>query len=269
MFKNITIGQYYPASSPLHRLDARLKIIFTIAYIALLFTVNNIFSYIMAAIFMVLLVLISKIPVRFIIKCVKPVLWILIITAVIDLFAVPGESAAVLPVFHLTITREGIYTAITLSARLLFLMTGASLLTLTTPPITLTDALESLMKPLGFFKVPTRDIAMMMSIAIRFIPTFAEEADKIRKAQISRGLDFGEGGIIKRAKATVSILIPLFIGAFRRADELATAMDARCYGGKTRTRLNELHLTGFDALGLTVFVFCALILLAAEFVIEF
>lgn len=269
MFKNITIGQYYPASSPLHRLDARLKIIFTIAYIALLFTVNSVASYIIAAVFTVLLVLISKIPIRFLLKYVKPVLWILIITALIDLFAVPGDAIAVLPLFHLMITREGVFTAVTLSARLLFLMTGASLLTLTTPPITLTDALESLMKPLGFFKVPTRDIAMMMSISIRFIPTFAEEADKIRKAQISRGADFGDGGIIKRAKITVSILIPLFVGAFRRADELATAMDARCYGGKNRTRLNELHLTGYDAVCLTVFIFCALILLTAEFVIEF
>ncbi len=269
MFKDITIGQYYPAPSPLHRLDARLKIIFTIVFTALMFTLKNTASYAAAVIITVSLVLISKVPVRLVAKCVKPAFWILIITAVIDLFAVPGNVIAKIPVFQLTITSEGVYTAVTLSVRLLLLMTGASLLTLTTPPITLTDALESLMKPLGVLRVPTRDIAMMMSVAIRFIPTFAEETDKIKKAQISRGADFGEGSLIKRAKATVSVFIPLFVSAFRRADALATAMDARCYGGKTRTRLNELHLTRRDAWYFAVFVFCILILLAAEFVIEF
>lgn len=269
MFKDIIIGQYLPGKSPLHRLDPRIKIILTIAYLALIFAADKWSSYIIAAVYTSTIVIVSGIPFRFIFKGIRPVLWILLFTAVINIFAVPGQVVAAFPVFKLTVTREGIITAALISVRLILIVTAASLLTLTTPPLSLTDGIERLLRPLEKIRVPVRDIAMMMTIAIRFIPTLSEEAEKIKKAQLSRGADFESGGIIKRAKAMLPIIIPLFLSAFRRADALAEAMDARCYGGKARTRMRELKLTSLDAAAVIIFAVCAAVLLAAEFVIEF
>lgn len=264
MLNNITAGQYVSGDSVIHALDARVKTVLTAAYLAFIFLADNTASYAAEAVFTAALVIISRIPVRYFIKSLKPVMWILVIMAVINLFTGKGETLISLP-FSLTITKEGVFTAAAVSARLILLVIAASLLTLTTPPLMLTDAIESLLKPLEKIRVPARDIAMMMSVAIRFIPVFSEEADRIKKAQTSRGADFESGNIIKRAKAMLPVFIPLFVSAIRRADMLAEAMDARCYGGKVRTRMKEMKLSARDAAAIAVFILFA----AAEFAIEF
>lgn len=268
MFNDIIIGQYIAGSSPLHRLDARVKILLTVAYLAVVFMADTAVSYAIASAFTVMLVIISDIPVKAILKGLRPVLWILLFMAVINLFTVKGETLVSLP-FYLTITREGAKTAAATSIRLVLLVVGASLLMLTTSPISLTDGIERLLRPLEKIKVPAHDIAMMMSIAIRFIPVFSEEADRIKKAQTARGADFKSGNIINRAKAMLPIFVPLFISAFRRANNLAEAMDARCYRSKGRTSVREVRLTAYDAAAIAVFIAFAAILTAAEFVIEF
>lgn len=252
MFRDIVIGQYVSGSSPLHRLDARVKLILTIAYIALVFMADTWAASAVAVVFTASLVMISQIPLRFIFKGLKPVLWILVFTALINIFVSSDISAAAY-----------------VSVRLILIVVSASLLTLTTPPLSLTDGIERLLSPLEKVKVPARDIAMMMSVAIRFIPTFSEEAQKIRKAQLSRGADFESGNLIARARALTPLIIPLFMSAIRRADALAEAMDARCYGKGGRTRLRELKITRLDILAVTVFIIGAAALLATEFVIEF
>lgn len=251
MLKNITIGQYYKTCSPLHSLDARVKIILTIAYLAVVFIIKSGVSYAVAAVFTVVVMAVSKVPMRYFLRGLRPVLWILLFMAAINLFTI------------------GIETAVFISARLILLVLGASILTLTTPPLSLTDGIESLLLPLEAIKVPAHDIAMMMSIAIRFIPVFSEEADRIKKAQSARGADFESGGIIKRSKAMFPIFVPLFVSAFRRADMLGEAMDARCYCGKVRTRMKEQKIKQSDILAAAIFIAFAAALLTAEFVFEF
>ncbi|MGN0108272.1 MAG: energy-coupling factor transporter transmembrane component T family protein, partial [Hominilimicola sp.] len=233
MLKDITIGQFIPGNSPLHKIHPPVKIILTILYITVLFLIDKPVSYIIFTVYTVTLVFISSVPLKVLLRGVKPMLWIFIFTAVLNVFMTPGETIWSLPIFHFTlkITKEGLTAGVTMAVRLLYLIIGTSLLTLTTSPLQLTDGIEKLLKPFRKIKVPSHEIAMMMTIAIRFIPTLAEETDKIKKAQTARGADFETGNIIKRAKAMLPLLIPLFISAFRRADELATAMEARCYNG--------------------------------------
>lgn len=268
MFKDIIIGQYVAGKSPLHRIVPPFKIILTILYIVLLFIINNPVSYVIFTVYVVSLIIISSVPIKMILKGLRPMMWILVLTAIMNLLMTPGESVFAIPVFAWTvnITKEGIVAGAVMIVRLLYLIIGTSFLTLTTSPLQLTDGIEKLLKPLNKIKVPSHEIAMMMTIAIRFIPTLAEETDKIMKAQTARGADFETGNIIKRAKAMLPLLIPLFISAFRRADELATAMEARCYrGGVNRTKMKESHITTFDLKVGAVFVIAAAALLFAEF----
>ena len=269
MFKDITIGQYIPGKSPLHRMFPALKIIFTVLYIVVLFLLDKPISYVVFTAYTAALVMISGVSVKIILKGMRPVLWILIFTALINLFMTPGEVVWSMPVwrFTLKITREGLVQGATMTVRLFYLITGTSLLTLTTSPLQLTDGIEKLLKPFNKLKVPSYEIAMMMTIALRFIPTLAEETDKIMKAQTARGADFETGNIIRRAKAMVPLLVPLFVSAFRRADELATAMEARCYnGGEGRTRMKESRMIKLDAAAIAVFALCAALVLTVEYV---
>lgn len=250
MLKDITIGQYIDTGSFLHKTDARIKIILTIFYMITLFVIKGFAAYAAFTVFTVFAVILSKIPLKFILKGLKPMLFILIFTIVLNIFMIPGEPVFSLNVFgwfNLSISYEGLTSAAFMAIRIVYLVVGTSLLTLTTTPLMLTDGIETLLKPLEKIKVPAHEIAMMMTIAIRFIPTLAEETDKIIKAQKARGADFESGNIIRRAKAMIPILVPLFVSAFRRADDLATAMDSRCYrGGKNRTRMKQLKITKND-----------------------
>lgn len=267
MFKDIILGQYVPGKSPLHRMDPRIKIILTLLYILTLFVVNSAAAYIVFTVYTVSLVLMSGVPIKMIIKGIRPMLWIFIFTAVINLFMTPGETLWSVPIFRFTlkITQEGLNSAVLMIVRLLYLVIGTSLLTLTTSPLQLTDGIENLLKPLRKIKVPSHEIAMMMTIALRFIPTLADETDKIMKAQTARGADFETGNILRRAKAMIPLLVPLFVSAFRRADELATAMEARCYrGGDNRTKMKESRMTILDLKAGIVFVVGAALLAGAE-----
>jgi energy-coupling factor transport system permease protein len=260
MLKDITIGQYFPGDTIIHRLDPRVKIIIISLFIASLFFINTFIPYIFIVGFILLVVKISGVPLKFILKGIKPLLFIILITFSINIFMTKGEVLYELG--PLTITKEGIYLATFMALRLIFLITGTSLLTLTTSPIALTDGIEKLLSPFKRIGLPAHELAMMMTIALRFIPTLLEETDKIMKAQMARGADFESGNILSRAKNLVPLLVPLFINAFRRADELATAMEARCYrGGDNRTRLNELKLKNLDIVSLiSMTVFFGLII---------
>ena len=271
MFKDILVGQYVPGKSPIHKLNPMLKIILVIFYISALFYIDKPISYAIFTVYTVFLIFISKIPFKMILRGVKPMLWIFIITAVLNLFMTPGDTAVSIPVFglNITITNEGIKSSIKIIVRLLYLVMGTSLLTLTTSPLQLTDGIEKLLKPLKIIKVPSHEIAMMMTIAIRFIPTLSEETDKIIKAQTARGADFETGNIMKRAKAMIPLIVPLFVSVFRRADDLATAMDARCYnGGKNRTKMKESKINALDIKIAAIFVTAVAILIMAELFIE-
>lgn len=247
MLRDITIGQYFPADTIIHRLDPRTKILITTMFIASLFFIKSFYPYLFILAFIMLTVKLSKVPFRYVLKGLKPLMLIILITFVINIFMTKGE--VLFSIGPLDVTKEGIRQAVFMALRLIFLITGTSLLTLTTSPISLTDGIEKLMSPLRRFRVPVHELAMMMTIALRFIPTLLEETDKIMKAQTARGADFESGNIVKRAKNLVPLLVPLFINAFRRADELAIAMEARCYrGGYNRTRLNELKFTKKDIL---------------------
>ena len=240
MIRDITLGQYYPGKSPIHRLDARTKIIATLLFIVELFVVNNFWGFLVAAAAMFAVIGVSKVPLKFIFRGLTAVFLIIIFTFVINLFMIDGRV-----LWHwkfLTITYEGLSRAFFMAVRLVLLIIGSSILTLCTKPIELTDGLEKLLKPLSKIGVPSHEIALMMTIALRFIPTLMEETDKIIKAQQARGADFESGNIVQRAKSLIPILIPLFISSFRIAQELALAMEARCYhGGDGRTRMNEIH----------------------------
>lgn len=261
MFKDITIGQYIAGKSVVHRLDARLKLILTLLFIIILFVITKPSSYFFITLATILVIFMTKIPLGYFLKGLKPMLFIIMFTVIINLFLTPGEILWKLDIFGWTmkITYEGVKMGLTILLRLTLLVCGTSLLTLTTSPIMLTDAIESVLSPLKVIKVPSHEIAMMMSIAIRFIPTIAEEADKIIKAQKARGADFESGNIIMRAKAMIPLLVPLFVSAFRRADELATAMDARCYhGGANRTRMKQMKLCKTDYMAI---IYCGLFVL--------
>lgn len=239
MIRDITLGQYYQADSVIHKLDPRVKLIATLVYIISLFVVKNYIGYAVCFIFLVAVIGLSKVPVKFMLKGMKAILFLLILTVIFNLFLTPGEELVSFWVF--TITKEGVKMAFTMAVRLSMLIVGSSVMTLTTTPNNLTDGLESVMKPLKKIKVPVHEIAMMMSIALRFIPILLEETDKIMKAQIARGADFESGNLIKKAKSMVPLLVPLFISAFRRANDLAMAMEARCYqGGEGRTKMKPL-----------------------------
>jgi len=267
MLKDITIGQFVDTGSPVHKLDPRTKIMLMLVYLVLLFCVESPLSYVVITLFASGVIFFSKIPVKLILKGLKPMLFIFVFTALINLFLTQGEvvwSWRVFSGWTVNITREGIKMSAIMCVRLIMLVVISSLLTLTTSPMSLTDGIEKLLRPLSKIKVPSHEIAMMMTIAIRFIPTLAEEADKIMKAQSARGADFESGSLIKRVKAMIPLLVPLFISAFRRADDLATAMDARCYhGGKNRTRMNEIKAGKRDFIAsLVMLLFVAVVLLA-------
>ena len=240
MLKDITLGQYYPVESPVHRLDPRVKILLTIAFIVGVFLAKSLLGFLPVIAFIVLAAYASHLPLKLLAKGLKPLRFILIFTFLLNLFFSPGDTVLV-HVWRIQITLEGLLTALRFSARLVFLVTGASLLTLTTPPVVLTDGLERVLGPLKVVHVPVHEISMMMSIALRFIPILLEETDKIMKAQIARGADFDNGNLIQKAKNMVPLLVPLFLSAFRRANDLAMAMEARCYrGGEGRTKMKPL-----------------------------
>ena len=248
MMKNITMGQYYPVDSWVHRLDPRTKILLTIAMIVAVFLVKSMVGYALILGFMYLVSKLSNIPFKMLVKGVKPLRFILILTFILNLFFNTGTTMLVEWGF-VKISYEGLSTAIHYSLRLVFLVLGTSLMTLTTSPIALSDGIEMLLSPLKVIKFPAHELAMMMSIALRFIPTLMEEADKIMKAQMARGADFESGNLLARAKAMVPLLVPLFVSAFRRAGDLAMAMESRCYhGGENRTRLRVLKITKNDYL---------------------
>ena len=240
MFKDITIGQYYPVDSLIHRLDPRTKLVFTFVYIILLFVINNVWGYMIASVLLITTIVLCKIPVKYIFNGLKAIILIILLTVILNLFMTPGKTVAVIG--PLKITEEGIRNSVFLAIRLIYLIVGTNIMTLTTSPIDLTDGMEQLMKYIPFVRRYAHEIAMMMSIALRFIPTLIEETDKIMQAQMARGADLDSGNLFKKAKALIPILIPLFVSAFHRADELATAMEARCYrGGQGRTRMKVLR----------------------------
>jgi energy-coupling factor transport system permease protein len=247
MIGNITLGQYYPGNSILHRADPRVKIILTLVFMVLIFLAESPAGYISITLFTLIAIAVSDIPLGFALKGVKSLTFIIVFIALINIFTVKGEKI-LFEYGIIKITLEGIATAVKMTLLLIILVVSASIMTLTTTPIMLTDGIEKLLQPFRVFKVPAHEIAMMMTIALRFIPTLMEETDKIMKAQAARGADFDTGNLIQKAKSFVPVLVPLFISAFRRADELATAMEARCYrGGEGRTRMRQLSLKRVDA----------------------
>lgn len=262
MIRDITIGQYYPADSPIHKIDARVKIVITLLYILSLFIIESFIGYAFVIASLAVIIKMSKVPFKFMVKGLKSLIFIIVFTAIINLFVTKGETP-LFTVWRFTVTLEGVYFAIKMCLRIVLLIIGSSILTLTTTPIKLTDGIESLLKPLSKVGVPAHDIAMMMTIALRFIPTLLDETDKIIKAQQARGADFDTGNLVNKAKALVPILVPLFISAFRRADELAMAMEARCYaGGGQRTRMNVMKITSIDYVASAVFVIYFAVLVA-------
>lgn len=248
MLKDITMGQYYPSDSMIHRLDPRMKIVLTVMMIVAVFMVHTLVGYGVILAFVYLITRLAKIPFKMLLKGLKPLRFILILTFLLNLFFSNGETVLVQWAF-ITITQEGLSQAVHYSLRLAFLVVGTSLLTLTTSPVSLADGLELLLSPLKRIHFPAHELSMMMTIALRFIPTLLEETDKIMKAQMARGADFESGNLLARAKAMVPLLVPLFVSAFRRAGDLAMAMEARCYhGGENRTRLRVLKITRNDYL---------------------
>lgn len=244
MLKDITIGQYYPADSIIHKLDPRVKLVGTILYIVSLFLFRN-WGYLLGALALVTVIKLSKVPVSFMVRGLRAVVFLLFLTCVFNMIFTPGEI--LFSVWKIKITREGLRLSGKLAVRLVFLIMGSSLMTLTTTPNQLTDAMESLMRPMKKVHMPVHEIAMMMSIALRFIPILMEETEKIQKAQMARGADFESGNLIQKIKAMVPLLVPLFISAFRRANDLALAMEARCYrGGEGRTQMKPLRYMGVD-----------------------
>lgn len=239
MLRDITLGQYYQTESVIHRLDPRVKLVTTICFIISLFIVDNWIGYLIAILFLALVIRLSRVPVKFMVRGMKSILFLLIVAGCFNLFLTPGE--VLVSFWKLKITKEGIFLASFMALRLILLIMGSSVMTLTTTPNQLTDGLEKLLGLLKHLRVPVHEIAMMMSIALRFIPILMEETDKIMKAQIARGADFESGNLIKKAKSLVPLLVPLFISAFRRANDLAMAMEARCYrGGEHRTKMKPL-----------------------------
>jgi len=261
MISDITLGQFFPGKSPIHRLDPRTKIILATVFIVAVFLASNPLAFATVALSTVILVIASGISFKVILKGIKPIIFVLIFTALINIFMTSGEGEPLLAFWVFKIYKEGIIRAVFMAVRVILLIIGTSvLLTYTTSPISLTDGIESLLSPLKKIRVPVHLFAMMMTIALRFIPTLIEETEKIMNAQKSRGADFSSGSIIKRAKALIPLLVPLFVSSFKRAEELATAMECRCYrGDKNRTKLVKLTYRGLDFLW---FFLCALFLAA-------
>lgn len=265
MIRDITIGQYYPANSVLHKLDPRVKLFATVIYIVALFSFKGILGLALITGFLYAVIKLSKVPFKFMVKGLKAIVVLVVITSVFNLFATPGDI-----VFwkwgSLQITDTGIINSVLMTIRLVYLIIGTSLMTLTTTPNQLTDGLETALKPLNKINVPVHSIAMMMSIALRFIPILIEETDKIMKAQMARGADFENGNLIQKAKAMVPLLVPLFVSAFRRAEDLAMAMEARCYnGGEGRTKMKPLKYEARDRVAyLVVVLFLVAVIVAAR-----
>ncbi|MGL5260531.1 MAG: energy-coupling factor transporter transmembrane component T family protein [Lachnospiraceae bacterium] len=254
MLRDITLGQYYQTDSVLHRMDPRVKLVATIVYMISLFLVGNIWGYIFAGLFLAFVIKVSKVPFQFMVRGMKAIVLLLLLTVCFNLFFTPGE--VIFSIWKLNLTKEGIQSASMMAVRLCFLIIGSSVMTLTTTPNHLTDGLESLLGPLKKIKVPVHEISMMMSIALRFIPILLEETDKIMKAQIARGAEFESKNLMKKAKALVPLLVPLFISAFRRANDLAMAMEARCYrGGEFRTKMKPLHYERRDYISYLILCF--------------
>lgn len=261
---DITIGQYYPGNSIIHRLDPRTKILCTLIFISAVFLAKTYLAYAVIAAFVAIILMIARLPVKLIVKSVKPLWMIIVLTMLVHFFT--GKGEVIWSWWILSITDEGLNMGIMMSLRLVFLIMVSSLLTFTTSPIVLTDGIENLLRPFKKIGVPAHELAMMMTIALRFIPTLLEETDKIMKAQTSRGADFASGNIVKKAKNLVPLLVPLFISAFRRADDLATAMEARCYrGGEGRTRMYVLQFTGIDKIAFAVLICFVLLLVWMRF----
>ncbi len=246
MLKDITLGQYFPGNSPIHRMDPRAKLLVLVGYIVALFIVKSWVGYSLCFALLALSVKLSQVPLKALVRGMKPLVFILVFTGVLNVFFTPGETV-LFRFWVVTVTVEGMVRAVYMIVRILMLVSATFLLTYTTSPIALTDGLESLLSPLKKLHLPVHELAMMMCIALRFIPTLIEETDKIMSAQRSRGADFETGSIMERVKALIPILVPLFISAFRRADELATAMECRCYhGGEGRTKMKLLRYQRLD-----------------------
>ncbi len=268
MLREITIGQYYATDSPLHRLDPRVKIVGTLLYIISLFLVHHYIGLVVAALIFGVMVRMSNVPFRFIVKGLKPIMMMLVFTALLHLFCTPGKAIFSLGVLHITI--EGVQKCIFLTVRLTLMMIGSSLMTLTTTPNQLTDGIEQMLRPLRKLHIPVHEFALMMSIALRFIPILMEELDKIMKAQLARGADFESGNFLHRLKNMLPILLPLFASAMRRANELAYAMDARCYhGGEGRTKMKPLRYGYRDMIGYISIVCYLIVLIAVDRIVAF
>ncbi len=268
MLKDITLGQYFPGESVVHRMDSRAKILLTIVYIVMLFIANNVVGLGLSVLFAGLLYVIAKIPMRMILRSLKPVIPIVVFTAVLNMFFVQGEGQPLFSWWIFKLYKEGLYTAGFMAVRIVCLIAGTSLLTYTTSPITLTDGIESLLKPLEKIHFPAHELAMMMTIALRFIPTLIEETDKIMSAQKARGADLDSGNLMQKVKSLIPILIPLFVSAFRRADELALAMECRCYrGGSGRTRMRQMKLGAVDTGASAVLLVSLAAVIATNFLI--
>ena len=265
MIRDITIGQYYPADSVIHKLDPRTKLVGTIGFIVSVFLFHTFAGYAVATIFLAGMILLSKVPVKFIFKGLKTIFMLLLITIFFNMILTPGE--VVWKLGFIKVTKEGLVLAGTMAIRLVYLVIGSSIMTLTTTPNQLTDGLERLLRPLNKLHVPVHEIAMMMSIALRFIPILTEELEKIMKAQTARGIDFESGGLLKRVKSMVPIIVPLFVAAIRRANDLAMAMESRCYhGGVGRTKLKPLKYEKRDKIAyIVLFVFLAVMIYLSFF----
>ena len=267
MFSDITLGQYYPARSIIHKLDPRVKIMLILTLIVMLFIADTPIAYVVTFVFIVIVILLSKVPAIFVLKGLKPILYILIFTSLLNIFLTDGKI--IYSISFLKITYEGLVLAGTMVVRLVLLVAATSILTLTTSPIMLTNAIERLLSPLKIIKFPAHEIAMMMTIALRFIPTLLEETDKLIKAQSARGADFSSGGLFEKIKALVPILVPLFINSLKRADELALAMECRCYrGGENRSSLKELKIKNSDIIAITVFALYTAFIIITKLVIK-
>ncbi len=269
MIRDITIGQYYPAQSLVHRLDPRVKIICTLIFLVSLFVQNSLLGYAVATIFLMIVIKASQVPLKFMLKGLKAIVILLLFTVVMNLFLTKGGETLV-HFWIFTITEQGLRVSVFMAIRLIYLIVGSSLMTLPTTPNSLTDGIESVLKPLNKINVPVHEIAMMMSIALRFIPILLEETDKIMKAQIARGADLESGNIIQKTKAMVPILVPLFVSAFRRANDLAMAMEARCYcGGEGRTKMKPLIYEKRDYLAYTFSIFYLVVVIIVGHFIPF
>ncbi len=264
MLKDITLGQYFPIDSPLHKLDPRTKILALIAFIVLIFVISSPLAYASAVVFTVFLMAISKVPVKMYLKSIKPLWFIVLFTAILNMFLTSGTY--ILKWGNIGITEEGVVLAVKMALRLVMLLCSSAVLTYTTSPIELTDGMEKLLYPFAKMGLPAHELAMMMSIAIRFIPTLIEETEKIMKAQQARGASFDTGSLFERAKSLIPMLVPLFISAFRRADDLAVAMESRCYrGGKGRTRMKQICFKRIDLLAMIVFVLFSILVFVLTF----